>query len=158
MFRTLPYCEPETYENQITYIENQRHILNPGIFRNLACWEPETYWEHWDIQNPRILGTPIYSEPWHVQNLRHIQKHLCWRVLQGWLSYNYFHKSQFFLQYQLFTSSTLLNDFLKIYIQFLLQKYLGYVKQYRGQGCQRPEPWIFIYILFAIQSCVQTNV
>ena len=38
------------------------------ISRTLAYSEPEAYSEPYDI-----FRTPLYSERWHIQNLRHIQ-------------------------------------------------------------------------------------
>ena len=72
------------------------YIQNPDVFR---------YRKH--IQNPGIFTTPIYSELWHIQNLRHIQnpfaKIVNAKIVNG---YNYFHKLSLFLQYNLAVFST----------------------------------------------------
>ena len=47
------------------------YIQNPDKYA-----EPEAYSEPWLIKNPRMFRTPIYSERWHFQDLRHIQNPL----------------------------------------------------------------------------------
>ena len=62
-----------------------RTLCNPDIFRTvvlsrtLTYSKVEAYLELWHIDNRGIFITPIYSERWHIQNMRHIQnpvKHL----------------------------------------------------------------------------------
>ena len=43
------------------------------ISRTLTHSEPEAYSELRDIHKPGIFRTSVYSERWHIQNLRHIQ-------------------------------------------------------------------------------------
>ena len=42
-------------------------------YRELTDLGPEAYLEPWYIHNPGIFRSPVYSERWHIQNLRHIQ-------------------------------------------------------------------------------------
>ena len=40
---------------------------------------PEAYSEPWNIHNPGIFRSAVYSERWHIQNLKYVQntsKHL----------------------------------------------------------------------------------
>ena len=112
IFRTLAYWEPEPY-SELWYIqetsilrtrgisrtkgifrtavysntwdiENQRHTQNLVIFRTLACWEPQ-----------------IYSQPCQTSTMESFTK-----IVKSY----YFCKS-LFLQYQLFTFSTLWNTY-----------------------------------------------
>ena len=45
--------------------------LKPCV--TLTYSEPEAYLEPRDIHNSGTFRTPLYSERWHIQNLRHIQ-------------------------------------------------------------------------------------
>ena len=53
---SLTLCNPDKFRTLVCseswYIQNQRHIQNPGIFKNLVQSEPETY-----IQNREIFRT-----------------------------------------------------------------------------------------------------
>ena len=70
------------------------YIQNPDIFSTGSIFRTLAY------SQPGIFRTPVYSERWHIQNLRHIQKavkHLRGSVLPKWLTviiifinYNYF--------------------------------------------------------------------
>ena len=60
IFRTL--CYPEIFKT----------VVYP-ISRTLTYSDPGSYSEPRPIHNPGIFRTPLYSECWHIQNLRHIQ-------------------------------------------------------------------------------------
>ena len=58
-----------------------------------ACSEPR------HIHSPAIFRPPLYSQRWHIQNLRHIQNTV---AHQRW-SVNYFHGYKYFHKFQLFS-------------------------------------------------------
>ena len=57
IFKTLSYPE----------------IFKTGISRTPTYYKQEAYSEPRHIHNPAIFRTRLYSERWHIQNLRHIQ-------------------------------------------------------------------------------------
>ena len=66
--------ECKTKANQTNLCTFRHNQTYPGIIQ--AYLEPcvtLTYLKLWYVQNPDIFRTPLYSERWHIQNLRHIQ-------------------------------------------------------------------------------------
>ena len=61
-----------------------RHIQNPvkpNIFRTLVYSEPWQIQNHRHMQSLGIFRTLAYSEPWHLQNQRHIENFGIFRTL-----------------------------------------------------------------------------
>ena len=55
------------------YSDIFRTLCYPDIFKTVVYPEPEAYSEPGHIHNTGIFRTPLYSERWQIQNLRHIQ-------------------------------------------------------------------------------------
>ena len=75
IFRTL--CSPGIFKTLVYsehwYIQNQRYIQNPGIFRTRGILIPLlhlelAYSELCHIQKPGIFRILVYSETWNIQN------------------------------------------------------------------------------------------
>ena len=70
------------------------YIQNPNTFRTRGIFATQAY------SRPSLFRTPLYSESWHIQNLRHIQNpvaHLWWSI-NYFDGCNYFHKLLSFSQ------------------------------------------------------------
>ena len=72
---SLTLCNPDKFRTLVCseswYIQNQRHIQNPGIFKNLVQSEPETY-----IQNREIFRTGGISELCQTSTMERFKKQL----------------------------------------------------------------------------------
>ena len=110
--------------------------------RTLTYSEPEAYSEPRHIHSSGTFGTLLYSERWHIQNLRHIQKPvyiydealIIFTATIIFTNYNYFGKACYF-------EITILRQF--------LQRQLCSVKSYGARGSRGR--WIFnILILILI--------
>ena len=91
IFRIM--CYPDIFKAKVCpeprHIQNQKHTLQTlqlyfslkrrgsELFHVVSTWNTRgvfvVYLEPRHICNSRTFRTPLYSERWHIQNLRHIQ-------------------------------------------------------------------------------------